>query len=220
MNRTDLIGRKSSLKRRDLRGRRESRNQSNLLGRVLEDAEIHQLLSAATDEMEKALIAVILGAGVWISDLRNLRLTDINRFGRLTFWRQKNGEKRTVQLSHQVAEILSAYVGQRKDKNPYLFPAPIPSTHGHDWWKIAGNVTADMPMEYKKMSLAVRKAVRCSGMDIRTRDLLATYRERAEEKRAEDEKIEKLVCLLHIDGETAKGILDKYLGKRKNVGLC
>ena len=89
MNRADLISKKGSMKQNDFIGRMGNRSRRDLMGRVLTDDEIHQLLSAITDEREKALIAVILGTGIGNFDLIEVRLADIDRFWRLTFRRQK-----------------------------------------------------------------------------------------------------------------------------------
>ena len=219
MNRADLISKKGSMKQNDFIGRMGNRSRRDLRGRVLTDDESHQLLSAITDEREKALIAVILGTGIGNFDLIEVRLADIDRFWRLTFRRQKTGEARGVQLSSRVMEILGAYLEQRKDKSPYLFPAKKPGVVGRDWWKHAENVAEDTPMDSKIMLFTIDRAIQRSGMDIKRCDLRLTFRTRAAEKREEDEMIEKLVCLLHVNVDTAKEILYKYVGKRKNVGL-
>ena len=74
-------------------------------------------------------------------------------------------------------------------------------------------------MDSKIMLFTIDRAIQRSGMDIKRCDLRLTFRTRAAEKREEDEMIEKLVCLLHENVDTAKEILYKYVGKRKNVGL-
>ena len=88
---------------------------------VLSDDEVRRLFTAIDSQamscysnkalVDPVLFRVLCGAGLRISEALNLRLPDVGaRAGALRIRDSKNGESRTVPITHRLAATLNAYV--------------------------------------------------------------------------------------------------------------
>ena len=79
------------------------------------------LLETAKDEMEKAILALVIGAGARTQEIEGLRVTDFVYIrNTIKLLDKRKNEFRNVILSDRTSKILNQYLLKRKDKNPYF----------------------------------------------------------------------------------------------------
>lgn len=112
--------------------------------KALSDDEIEMLRYAMKDdERMSAAMEVILSTGCRVAELVNIRVDEIE--GDRILVHGKGNKDRYVYLNARARMSLDIYMGMRKDKNPYLFPAActaepgksnvLPHISTDDWWK-------------------------------------------------------------------------------------
>jgi site-specific recombinase XerD len=117
-----------TLNRPDLARRLVMARQPQKLPTVLTPAEVHALLEAAPGPKAKAAMAVAYGAGLRVSEVVALKVTDIDSARMLLRVEQGKGQKdRHAMLSPQLLEILRAWwrEGRRRGvlmPGGWLFP--------------------------------------------------------------------------------------------------
>ena len=89
---------------------------------VLSKQEVLALYEAIDSLKYKAIMATTYSAGLRVSEIRKLQLTDIDGQRMLIHVRDGKGKKdRYVMLSEQLVVLLRQYYKSRKKKGPYLF---------------------------------------------------------------------------------------------------
>ena len=101
---------------------------------VLDDAELAKLLSAATSARDRALIGILAGSGLRISEALGLDVTDIkprNGTPHGALWiRQGKGQKdRVVPMTASVSTSVNALADELQRKEGPLFVASLKVTH-------------------------------------------------------------------------------------------
>jgi site-specific recombinase XerD len=97
------------------------------LPQILSPTEIAQLLAAVRSLKHRAMVMVLYGAGLRVSEMCALVPTDIDSQRMLIRVRAGKGDKdRYVMLSPRLLTTLRAYWRQRPPRGPYLFPSPRP----------------------------------------------------------------------------------------------
>ncbi|OUO26610.1 tyrosine-type recombinase/integrase [Eubacterium sp. An3] len=184
--------------------------------KVLLKEDVILLLHAARNEMEKAMIALAVGAGASVSEMAELKVEDFvpHRYD-IKLYNKKQGKYRTVTVTNVVSSILKRYLSQRKDVNPYFFPARKPGgkTLGK-WWEDPENVSNDESMAEIKISAKLSQIIRKSGVENVTSYTLKWTAEFARNARKERrEEISALAAILWVDNEKAEKIYEEYRGK-------
>lgn len=98
------------------------------LPKVLNELEIGRLFKAITNLKHKAIVFTAYSAGLRVSEVVNLKLTDIDSKRMTLFIQQSKGKKdRYVNLSPVLLDILRAYMKKQEQKPiNYLFEGQIP----------------------------------------------------------------------------------------------
>jgi site-specific recombinase XerD len=103
------------------------RRAGQRLPEILSPAEIAQLLAAVRSLKHRAMVMILYGAGLRVSEVCALVPTDIDSQRMLIRVRAGKGDKdRYVMLSPRLLATLRAYWRQRPPRGPYLFPSPRP----------------------------------------------------------------------------------------------
>ena len=93
---------------------------------VLSPAEVAALFQSTPNLKHRAILMTIYGAGLRVSELTNLRVTDIDSQRQIISIRQAKGHKdRQVMLSPRLLELLRTYWKSYRPKS-WLFPGKTP----------------------------------------------------------------------------------------------
>ena len=94
-----------------------------LLPRLLNENELAKLFNSLTNKKHKAMLFTIYSAGLRVSELVNLKISDIDSKRMQIFIERAKGKKdRVVNLSPVLLDILRAYIKTYKPKpKTYLF---------------------------------------------------------------------------------------------------
>jgi len=113
------------------------------------DLEIERLRGACRTERETAIVEMLLSTWCRISELVNIKITDIEE-DRITVLGKGNKE-RTVYLNAKAQYALQRYIATRSDINPYVFPRMKGSDNGNHLKELnfKGVPIADLKYWYK-----------------------------------------------------------------------
>jgi integrase/recombinase XerD len=116
---------------------------------ILSREEVARLLGAVADLRMRTLLTTVYAAGLRVSEVVGLEVTDIDS-ARMTIRvrEAKGGRDRYVMLSPQLLAILRAH-WRRTRSRPWLFPGPDPSR----------------PITVRTVQRACREAVETAGLD-------------------------------------------------------
>ena len=88
---------------------------------VLSFDETRDILTKTTDLREKTILAMLYSCGLRQSELRNLRMEDIDFSRNLVYIRQAKGKRtRCIELGKNMKKVLDRYICVYKPKN-YIF---------------------------------------------------------------------------------------------------
>lgn len=87
------------------------------------DFDVENIRAACRNAREKALVELLLSTGCRASETVSIKITDIDEDKITVFG--KGGKYRTVYLNAKCIVALRTYLGERKDRNPYLFAGGI-----------------------------------------------------------------------------------------------
>jgi integrase len=94
---------------------------------VLTGAEVARLLAVLRKPRVRAMVMLAYGAGLRVSEVRNLRVDDIDPKRMLLHVQHtKRGRERFVMLSPRLLATLREYWKAARSKGPYLFPGRDP----------------------------------------------------------------------------------------------
>lgn len=88
------------------------------------DMEIELIRGACKTTMERAVVEMLLSTGCRASELVSIKITDLD--GDKCVIQGKGGKYRTVYINAKAFVAIKAYLAERKDANPYLFPQKVP----------------------------------------------------------------------------------------------
>ena len=144
---------------------------------VLSGTEVHQLLRAIGSPTHRAMVAVMYGAGLRVSEMCHLRIQDIDSKRMLLRVVEGKTGDRFVRLSPRLLEALRQHWRARRPKGPYLFPgrAGRPVTRAAVA-KVLGKVCANLGFEKRVHPHALRHSFAVHllelGADVRTVQLM------------------------------------------------
>jgi site-specific recombinase XerD len=96
---------------------------------ILSKAEVKALLEAPKNLGHRAILATMYGAGLRVSEVTSLKVSDLDRERRVIWVRGGKGHKdRQVMLAEPLREVLAAY-WRWKRPTDWLFPGERPGTH-------------------------------------------------------------------------------------------
>ena len=115
---------------------------------ILSKDEVKALLEAPNNIKHRAMLATMYGAGLRVSEVANLKVSDLDRQRRVIWVRGGKGHKdRQVMLAEPLRDLLAAY-WRWKRPNEWLFPGAVP----------------DRPITTGSVFRACRKAARTAGI--------------------------------------------------------
>lgn len=100
------------------------------------ELEVERIRECIKDERNKAIIELLFSTGCRVSELVNIKLTDMD--GNKILVHGKGNKDRIVYINPKALVSIEKYICLRNDNNPYLFPA---GTFGESrkartgWWK-------------------------------------------------------------------------------------
>lgn len=121
----------------------DSPKQATSLPRVLSEAEITLLLTAAHQDESKeglrlaALLEILYASGLRVSELVNLKLTTLQKergekagsFRPFMIIEGKGKKERLVPLNQPALDAILCYLAVRQEHSPWLFPSPSEAGH-------------------------------------------------------------------------------------------
>jgi site-specific recombinase XerD len=115
---------------------------------ILSKAEVKALLEAPNNIKHRAMLATMYGAGLRVSEVANLKVSDLDRQRRVIWVRGGKGHKdRQVMLAEPLRDLLAAY-WRWKRPTKWLFPGGKP----------------DCPIRTNGVFRACQKAARTAGI--------------------------------------------------------
>jgi integrase/recombinase XerD len=115
---------------------------------ILSKAEVKALLEAPKNLKHRAMLATMYGAGLRVSEVASLRMSDLDRERRVIWVRGGKGHKdRQVMLAEPLRDLLAAYWRWKRPTN-WLFPGRNP----------------DFPIATKSVFRACQKAAQKAGI--------------------------------------------------------
>jgi site-specific recombinase XerD len=117
---------------------------------ILSGSEVERLLAASTDLKHRAIFTLLYGAGLRVSELVALTVSDIDS-GRMVLHvrNSKNRYDRIVPLSPRMLQTLREYWKARRPKGAFLFPGR----------------GGEKPLTRDAVAQAIRKTARRAGID-------------------------------------------------------
>lgn len=126
------------------------------------ELDVEKIRAGCQTNRERCIVEVLLSTGCRISELLSIRTADIGN-GVINILGK--GEKyRNVYLNAKAQLAIEAYLAERNDTNPYLFPGAVvfPGTtqkerlqkcrqEGRDWYKDPKNVSADQSLDKRSV---------------------------------------------------------------------
>lgn len=141
--------------------------------RAFTDMDVEKIRMACKTKRETALVEVMLSTGCRVFEVSELRIDqcqkdEVEIIGK--------GEKpRTVYLNARAQLAISAYLNERKDENPFLFPVSIhvgrpankaPVLKGMaEWYKYPDQVNPDGHVDNSTLESIIRKVGKRAGVE-------------------------------------------------------
>jgi site-specific recombinase XerD len=120
------------------------------------EAEIERIIMAAATVRDRAILEVLYGSGLRVSECANLRIEDVNlRERSLIVRRGKGGNDRVGLFGRKAAEALAAYLGNRKT-------GPLFVSDAWEGWATSPNSKGLSPRSIHRI---VVRAAKIAGVD-------------------------------------------------------
>ena len=138
----------------------EKIKQEKIKKEAFTELEIEKIRNQCRTNREKAIVEILLSTGCRVSELVNIKIDDIKNDSLIVHGKGK--KDRTVYLNAKSILALELYLNERKDNNPYLFPAGFcKATQGYagvrkDWYKYP-NLVADTHIDKSTLGAIVRR---------------------------------------------------------------
>lgn len=138
--------------------------------KAFSDLEVEQMRSACETNYERAMFETLLSTGCRASELVSIKLADIEGDAVQIFG--KGGKWRTVYINAKAQVAITAYMAERKDKSPYLFPGAILVDGGKkkvqqlkgQWYKNPELVSLDQPLGSSTVNDVVKRIAKRAGV--------------------------------------------------------
>lgn len=133
------------------------------------ELEVEQIRAACNCARETAIVELLMSTGCRVTELCTILLSDIT--GDRLIVHGKGRKDRTVYLNAKAQMALQFYVGERKDKNPYLFPKGASVTEANFcgkkelWYQNPECVLPDEHVDKGSIEKTVRKIGRRAGVE-------------------------------------------------------
>lgn len=142
------------------------------------EIEVEKIRMACETNREKCLIEVLLSTACRIFEVASLRVDQVRENNEISII-GKGEKERAVFLNAKARLSVDAYLKERKDKNPYLFPASVlvkqyaengkcnPSDikGGNRWYCYPENVSENSMMDKSTLEAIIRRIGRRSGVE-------------------------------------------------------
>lgn len=139
--------------------------------KAFSDIEIERLRAACKNSREKAILEVLLSTGCRASEAVSIKIADIvndcvDIIGK--------GEKpRKVYINAKAEIAIETYLRDRKDENPYLFPAGLKFENTSsqarrakgDWYKLPELVDLKQCANHESINIVVRRIGKRAGVE-------------------------------------------------------
>lgn len=134
------------------------------------EIDIEKIRDACRTARERAIVEVFLSTGCRISELINIKINDLKGEGIDVLGK---GEKhRMVYLNARAQFAISAYLAERRDKNPYLFPRASAIMRNRknfpklkaEWYKNPNLVEEDGHIDISSLGQLLRRLGKRAGV--------------------------------------------------------
>lgn len=134
------------------------------------DMDVEKIRAACQTKRETCLVEVLLSTGLRIFEAGKLRIDEIKDDQIVVVGK---GEKtRTVYLNAKAQIAIAAYLAERKDQNPYLFPASI-KADGYNktpkkallWYTLPEMVSKDKHQDNSALEERIRNIGKKAGVE-------------------------------------------------------
>lgn len=146
--------------------------QTKVKKKAFDNMELEKIRYACQDEMERALVEVLISTWCRISEVAEMKISDIN--GNKVTVHGKGDKYRTVYLTAKAQLAIKAYLDKRSDNKPLLFPkgVHVASHHKkgvsqktmHLWWMYP-ELMADGPRDPGSLEERIRKIGKRAGVE-------------------------------------------------------
>ena len=134
------------------------------------DMEVEKIRAACRTKRETAVVEVLLSTGLRVFECGKVRIDEINEDQIEVIGK---GEKpRTVYLNAKAQIAIASYLAERKDKNPYLFPASVKADgqkgtlkRMERWYTLPENVSADRHQDNSGLEAMIRGIGKRAGVE-------------------------------------------------------
>lgn len=137
------------------------------------EMEIEQIRNACTNEMDKAIVEVLLSTGMRVSELTSVQISDIENDS--IYVKGKGDKYRRVYLNAKAIISIKNFLEKRKDINPYLFPGGdsailkrgrgISRSEQLRWYETEELVHKDKALETSSVECRIRKIGKLAGVE-------------------------------------------------------
>lgn len=138
------------------------------------DYEVEMIRGACTTSREKAIVELLLSTGCRASEIASIKTADIEDDTITVFG--KGGKFRKVYLNAKSIVAIQAYLADRKDENPYLFPAGNQAKDDgklmgryrsikSKWYMYPELVNKTMPMSKESINICVKRIGKMAGVE-------------------------------------------------------
>lgn len=136
------------------------------------EMELERMRSYIETKRERAIFEILLSTGCRVTELVNIKLSDIE--GNEILVHGKGNKDRKVYLNAKAVFALEGYLKERNDTNPYLFPGgeyitidQRPSqkrSNLREWYKDASMVNETLPVNSGTIEQRIRKLGKKAGV--------------------------------------------------------
>ena len=134
------------------------------------DMDVEKIRAACKTRRETALVEVLLSTGLRVFECGKVRIDEIREDQIEVIG--KGEKQRTVYLNAKAQIAIASYLAERKDKNPYLFPASI-KAEGHkgtlkraeSWYTLPEQVSDHGHAENSALEGIIRQIGKRAGVE-------------------------------------------------------
>lgn len=132
------------------------------------EMDVEKIRNAAETNRERAIVELLLSTGCRITEIVNIRLSEIN--GDSILVHGKGDKDRVVYINARAQLSMERYLEERKDKNPYLFPGGLYSNQSmkkkrRNWYMYPECVSPDRHIDQCSIGTTIRKLGKQAGVE-------------------------------------------------------
>lgn len=150
----------------------ESIKSDKIKKEAFTEMELERMRSYIDTKRERAIFEILLSTGCRVTELVNIKLTDIESNEILVHG--KGNKDRKVYLNAKAVFALEGYLKERNDTNPYLFPggefmtihkgAKLKHEALREWYKNTSLVNETLPIGTSSVEQMIRKLGKKAGV--------------------------------------------------------